>query len=272
MLNQLRIQRDIAVLESFTMTSIQEMAYKLIPNIVDEFKGIISSFSTTKPAIQLTSKQKDFLKEIAKHPYFDLTPLYVYVPEGLQTSYKTYCEALRDALKYAEAIPVELSNYQTFISRLLSNDDDLKSTDYVEFKYKTLNKELDASINFTSKCFKKNNHDTEVKYGQIIQNHSEWQVVFQEINLLATEIEKINRTELLKQVENITELLEMLKNKIKRKEINNISPEMLAKIADYTYIVARYMEYYSVTYFRIKALVECLNQTVDKVYGICTRK
>ena len=272
MLNQLRIQRDIAVLESMTISGVKEMAYKLIPNIVNEFKGIMSSFSTTKPAIQLSGKQKDFLKEIAGHKYLDLVPLYVYVPEGLETSYTAYSEALLDTLKYAEVMPEELSNYQSFISRILSNDDDLKSTNYVESKFKELNKNLDLSIEKTSKCFKKNNHDTEVKYGQVVQNHAEWSVVFRDINILVSSIEKIDRIKLLKQIQDISDLLEMLKNKINRKEIDNISPEMLAKIADYTYIVARYMEYYSVTYFRIKALTETVNQTVEKVYGICTRK
>ena len=270
-LNQLKLQRDVAVLESFNMNSIKEMAYKLIPNIIGEFKGFVSSFSPNKPSIALTGKQKDFLKEIGKTPYFNLVPLYVYVPEGMNVSYKSYCDALKSAVQYAEALPTELGNYKGFLSRLLSNDDDLKSTDYAKFKYDTLNSELDASIADTGKCFRKNDHTTEVKYGQVVQNNGEWQAIFQDVNSLNTRIESIKKSELLKEVEAINKLLDMLQGKIKRHEIDNISGEMLGKIGDYTYIVARYLEYYSVTYYRLMGLTECLNQTVDKVHEICTR-
>ena len=254
------------------MTSIKEMAYKLIPNIVHEFKGFVSAFAPNQPAIQMSGKQKDFLKEIGKHSYLDMTPLYVYVPEGLNVSYKAYCEALESAVQYAEALPTELANYQTFLSRLLNNNDDLKSTDYAQFKYETMNSELDVSVATTGKCFKKNDTSTEVKYGSVLQNNNEWNAIFQQANALTQRIESIKRTELLKQIEAVTKLLDMLQGKIKRHEIDNISAEMAAKIGDYTYIVARYLEYYSVTYYRLKGLTECLNQTVDKVYDICTRK
>lgn len=271
MLNELKLHRDVAVLESFSLNNIREMAYKLIPNIISEFKGFTSSFAPNEPAVQMTSKQKDFLKEISKHPYFDLGPLHVYVPEGLTTSYKRYCEALEGALQQVERVPEELSNYQTFISRLLTNEDDLKSTDYAKFKYDGMNKELDASAAETAKCFKKNDHTTEVKYSQVVQNNSEWTSVFNDVSKMVERIEAIDRSALLKKVADVNSILEMLQGKIKRQEIDNISSEMVAKIGEYTYIVARYLEYFSVTYYRVKALTECLNQTVDKVYAVCTR-
>ncbi len=250
------------------------MAYKLIPGIMSEFKDFVAHFSNSnnKPAIQLTSKQTELVKTLGKHAYFDLAPLYVTVPEGLNVGYRAYCEALETALQFAEILPEELSNYETFISRLLSNEDDVKSTDYAKFKYDTMNKDLDASVAKIARCFKKNDHTTEMKYGQVIQSNGEWSTVFEQVNSIVKRIEAVDRTSLLKQIERTTKLLDMFQGKIKRHEIDNISHEMVAKVGDYTYIVARYLEYYSVTHYRVLALAEAINQTTEKVLAICNRK
>lgn len=271
MLTQLRLHREIIAMEEFTLASVKEMAYRLIPNIIGEMRGFMTSIKPSQSAIQLTSKQKDFVKAISKHAYLDLTPLQIFVPEGLNVSYNEYCEALKPSVQYVSTILTVLGDYKTYISRLLSSEDEVKSTDYAKFKFESLSGSIEKLSASTGKCFKKNDHTTEVKYGTALHNNNEWAEVFSQVNEMVTTIEAIKRTEMLKMIEDTSKLLDMLQNKIKRHEIDNISYEMLAKISDYTYVVACHLEFYSVTYFRTKTLAESINQTVDKVEGIINR-
>lgn len=270
-LEQLRLHREVVALEAFALPDIKALAYRIIPNIISEFKGFITQISPSQPAIKLTSVQKNFLNELKKHSYLDLTPLQVYVPEGLQTGYKAYCEALESAAKLAENLPTELANYKAFISQLMGADEQLRSTRWDEKDYELMSGILAKSIEATSLCFAKNSTEANAKYSQVVQNNKEWEAVFGSINEIVLRIEKIKRTDLLKEISAIDHLLEMFQNKIKRNEIDNISPEMLSKISDYTYMVAQYLEYYSVTHFRIRVLAEAISQSVEKVYSIITR-
>lgn len=270
-INSLRLKRDIVSMEAFSLPNVTDLVKRIIPGMILDMKSYIGTLSFTDSAINLTSNQKSLIKELPKHTYNDLSHLIVFVPEGLDVNYKQYLEALKLSLNQTDLVIEELGNYTTFLSRLVTNSDDLISTDYAKNKYKAIQEELEHASDVTSKCFKKNSTDTEKKYSNIVRNNSELKEVVEEMNTLITRIEAVDKKVITKKVNEASELLTIIYNKIKRGDMDNISPEMVSKISDYTYIIAKYLEFYSVTYYRVKAFTSAVNQTIDKVNEIINR-
>lgn len=271
MLATLAHRRNIVALEAFSLSSVSNLVNRIIPGMINDMVNIFSTVNTNEPIVALSGDQKNFVKILNRTNYMDLAPLVIYVPEGMCVSYRDYLEALVDSVSRVELLPEELGTYIAFISRLISNKEDQTSTDYAKHKFQSLSNELVKANETVGHCFKKNSTETEVKASNVVRNNSEFQSVLEQTNLLSERIAKIDRSALQKQIQNASELLTTLERQIKRGEMSDISPEMISKIADYSYVIAQYLEFYSVTYYRIRAFTEAINQSIKKVSEILER-
>ena len=89
------------------------------------FSGNVSS-ELTGVTENLTKKEKKFLASLAKASYPEMGPLKVYVPEGLETNYVEYLEALESGAQYASAIESRLDTFHTYLALVLSTHDGKK--------------------------------------------------------------------------------------------------------------------------------------------------
>lgn len=263
MLNSLRIQRDATALESFNTADLPSLLRNVFPGMVSEFKGFINKFVPDEPAIALTSKQNDFLKEVMKHSYMDISPLTAYVPEGLNVSYYKYSEHLLPAAKYAANIlSGTLSAYTVFLSQLISNKDQKFSTTSFMATYKGLDNARNKMNMDLGGCFKRGSTVTDVTFGDVVDRNADWQHVFQVSNEVTKLINTVDRKALNKKIAECAELLNIIMEKIKRNEFDGISPQAINNLADGTYQIASELEMFSVIYYKVSAYAESINRTI----------
>ena len=266
-LKSLYYHSQLAALESQTL-NISDFVKKSIPALISDVKSFFTTVNLNEDTPNLTSSQKDFVKLLQGHNYTDLAPLYVYVPEGLQASFLTYLDALGNAVAFASTVQTELVDYVAFISRLISHPDELKSTNYIKSRYEEINTELRLQNDAIEACFKRGSVSAQSKYGDVVVNNKEWDAVFVKITQVNEQLLHINKKDITKKIRDASELLDLLMKKTSRGELDNMTPEMVSKVADFTYAIARSLEFFSVVNFRVKVMTESVNQTVEKVMSV----
>ena len=268
-LNTLRLKAYTIANEAGIISDIAEYIRSKIPSIFKDFKSIAGSVDTaidieTIIDKELNKKQVAFLEAIRKVRYVDMRNLEAYVPAGMSTDYSTYLDDLTGMVGYSLHTLTELSDYYVFLGRLVSDPNEAKSADYVTSRTHKLRTDRDTFIRNRNNCFKANSEVTVVPYENVIKNNDEWEYVFGQLNGL-TKLLRESKPALIKEkIKSCVRLIDSIESNVVKKKIQ-LSPEMLVKIADYTYCIAQALEIYSVSYYRTLAISTSINDTVTKL-------
>lgn len=262
MINALRIERDRIALEASVSLNLQSLLKDTFPSIVAGFAGFVGGFSPKAPAIQLTSKQSEFIRELTKHPYLDIAPLAAYTPEGLNVSYLHYLQKLTPAVLHAVQILPTLSEYATFLAVLLTNTDQKFASSPVPRKFADMEKNRQLLNHDLGVCFFKGSTRTERTMGDVVDRNNEWTAVFHQSDELVKQVNSVDRGALNKKVAECVELLEKIKTSVEKGNLEGVSSSVVVKLADGAYTVASELEFYVVTYYKVAALAESINRTV----------
>lgn len=250
---------------------ISRLVTTVVPNIVADMKSYFSSIDMSGIPATITGKQKDFLKCINEITYINLSPITIYCPEGLKVTYNEYLVELQSAALFAENIIDEMNNYNHFLGTLVNNPDAQKDTNFIKNKFNEILKNQNDITVGLGNCFQNGSVTSEVPYSKLLRNNSSWINVFEMLESINKRITSIDRKIINKKINEATELLDIIERKAKNNELADLSPEMLGKISSYTFTVARYLEFYSATYYQIKVITTSVNQSVDKLIGICDK-
>lgn len=273
MLSALNYYNRRVALEAGLVQDLQGLIRNVFPDIKAELTGFFQRFMPDEKGIALTSRQNDFLREITKHPYLDIAPLGAFVPEGLNVNYLDYLEVLTPAVIHAvgeHAKEGELSggvgainDYVSYLGALINIHDHQRSTKDFEREVKvreaertTLNKEL-------GKCFKLGSTRTDVSVGQVVSRNNDWEKVFHQSDALVKAVNSVDRKVLNKKIAECTSLLDIIQKKIERQEFDTVSPETVKNLAGLAYNMAAELEFYVAIYYKVAALAEAINRTVQ---------
>ena len=259
-------QRNLVSLESSLVSNLSEYFTSRMPGLFNAFKVSVAMFERdTQTEIKLTSKQKDFLSLLKKTNYMNLSSLTVYVPEGMSVSYSEYIDHLRELTNFALSVPGEMESFYTFLARIASDENSQMSTDYVKDKMKKI---ADEHGDLERRPVFGKTSTTEVRLSEVVRNNSEWSDILARLNTINDDIEKLRKLKLQNDVERCRVLMDTLIKKSKAGELNKISPEMVQKIADYTYLVAKSLEIASIAQYRVLAFNNAVNSTISKLIQI----
>jgi hypothetical protein len=271
MLNSICIQSTRISMEAFYGANIKELLSGSFSPLVTEVKSFLHSFMPDTQGIVSTTKVSDFIRSINKHPYLDITPLAAFVPEGLDTTYLEYLESLMKNAAHASTVLNDvLSPYSVFLSQIVNNKDAILETTTFSNMYKSLEKERSSLYENIGKCFKYGSTKTEVTLGDVIKRNSDWEHVFNNVTSITKLINSVDRNILNKKIKECSDLLDIIIAKIKRNELNNATPEVVRNLSDGAYQVASELEFFSVTYYKIIALVTSIDRTTEhfnKIFG-----
>lgn len=268
MTNQLRIYRDMAALEhAASSSSLGELVQSIFPSIVSELTGFINRFNPLEKGIHLTHFSHTFMREIVKHNYMDITALMAYKPEGLSVPYLDYTEALLPSVDHSsQIINKVLGPYSTLLSQLITNpENQLSAHNQLTTMFSKYESDRSEMNNIIGKCFDKGSTQSETTYGNVVARNADWQKVFVNIDNMLKKINFVDRKALNKKVNECDELLHLLVEKIKKDQYKDISSEMVMNLSNGAYCVASELEMYSITYYRVLALSETVNHTVENV-------
>lgn len=263
MLNTIRITNEQIALELFSGADAKNLLINAIPKMIDNIKGFLNLHTTDEPAISLTVKENNFIRTISDKPYSEISLLGAFVPEGLITTYLEYSTPLLHAVEHASVISTKtISNYTTFLAKLASVNGYEKSSFNQESDYKLLEKQRDVINTEIGRCFKPGSSKTDVFVEDVIARGNEWAKVFEINTKMINLINSVNRKELNKKIAECSELLDLITKKIKNNEFENISKENVNNLSMGAYQIARELEHFSVTYYRVVSLSESINRTV----------
>lgn len=267
--NSLRIQRDRLALEAMSGADIKALLTKAFPTFLTDVKGFFNQFSPDQPAIVLTSKQQDFLRELNKHSYLDIAPLAAYVPEGLNVTYYKYSSHLLMAAMHASRVLTgPMAAYSVFLSQLISNHDQKLSTMSFAKVHSDLAKERDQLNSELGACFAKGSTKTEVTLGDVVERNGDWTHVLHNSENLTHLINSVDRKALNKKIAETVELLDKIMPMVERGELEGMSPQAMDNLTNGAYQVASELEFFAAIYYKVTAFAEALNRTMDHFHKV----
>lgn len=264
MLNSLQRERDRIAMEASLSMNLTTLLKDTFPSIVAGFSSFVGRWTSDIPAVALSSKQSEFVRELTKHAYLDIAALTAYVPEGLDATYPAYLKALTPATEHAvKAVQETLTEYSLYLSQLVTNADQKLSSASItrkmaesEAKRRTLNKELGL-------FFGKGSTRTERTMGDVVERLSDWTGVFQQSQVLNKLVNSVDRTALNRKVNECATLLETVMAKIERGDFAGVSSQAVNNLSDGAYSAASELEFFVATYYKVASLTEALNRTVE---------
>jgi hypothetical protein len=264
MYNDLRIERDRLALEAGLSLDLNGLLKNTFPNIVQGFTALKGRFAPDDTAFQLPAHQQDFMTELGKHSYLDISPLAAFVPEGLKVSYLEYSEVLTRAAVHASGTSVDTINkFAVFLAQLVSNADAKLTTTSMRRELTVAENERNDINKALGKCFGLGSTRTEVTYSDVVARNKDWVAVFKASEALVKLMSSVDRKTLNKKIDECVQLLGIITNKINRGELAGVSPQVVTNLSDGAYAVAQEMEFFAAIYYKTLAYSQCVNRTMD---------
>jgi hypothetical protein len=250
---------------SDTVHNVSQRLSFILPRAIAGFKGFFSSdkSSFVKTIPLLDKKNQKLITILGNVPYTSVRELKAYVPEGMCVTYAQYLEKLLVAVKHVSTIHTDtMQPFATFLGELLGKKDALFSLNDGASIYAKMQEDQDAIYASFNSLYKHNSHLAEVKVGQVIERNTDWFLVVNTINDCVNELERVNVTELRKQIDKCVELLDKIYAKISDGSLEQVTPEVTKHLAVGAYAVAKELELYSTVHYQLLAIHGCVENTI----------
>ena len=272
-LNAARILSAQIGMEAFAGGDISILLTDSFPTLVHDIKNFFSRFVPNAPGVALNFNEYDFIKRVNKHNYLDISPLTAYVPEGLDVTYLKYSnELMLSAIHASGVLNGIMSKYTVFLSQLINSNDVKLSTLSFSNEHVGLTTAREKLNDDIGKCFKHGSTKAETTLGKVTERNSDWKEVLDKSQAIIKLINSVDRSALNKKIHESVTYLNIILNKIERHELNNSSPEVVNNLSSGAYQVASELEFFSITYYRILAFVNSIENTVTHFNKVFSNK
>lgn len=245
---------------------VSELLKTTMPSLVNGFQALVNTIKPKETVMALTVKEAVLLKRVEQITYINLSDLMLPVPEGMQTKYLTYIAILEDAIEYAQGIATNLEEFTKWVAKIITNASMRNDTARHDNRWRKMQDEREVRYKAIGSCFGITNND-KLKYSKLLDRNADWHEVINRAHGLTKAINKIDRTELLKQSKHVQSLLEKVLETSKRNGFDATSPEVLASLSEGSFQIASELEFYSVVFYRTSTFLNRLEvaiATLDK--------
>lgn len=263
------VERNLSqiAMEASVLSNMVNSIKNIFPDLIETLRN---SFSRTEglPSIEikLTGDQKFLLKEIGNFKYTDICELSTQVPEGFVGNYIDYAKELINIIDDISDVNGKvLQPYSIYLSTFLTNKDAKFNTKDQTRLYENMKSAREQHIKTLGHFFKDSSNVSYAKIGQVIKRNADFNVVYNETGIIAKNIYSINIKTLNENIKKCLSMLDMIIDKIQKKEIEHVSPEVTQNLAFGAYEVAREIEFFSVIYYKVLALTTSVDATTVKV-------
>jgi hypothetical protein len=259
----LQEQRDQIALEFMSLAEPAKRLTDFIPHAKAMLVKLYGyAEQVVEPIAPLTAKQAEFLTTVASRNYVNLTQMPTRVPEGLQVPYLHYLHVLAEASNNASQVVERLSQYTIFLGSLINEHQAQLGTQFGRAYYTGLKNERDHLNEMLGTCFKPGSTKVDGTYATVVQRNADWKEVFHTLNLVSAQINNVNRRTINKKIEEAGHFLEILEKKIARGELDSITPQMTAELAEGAYEMGREVEQFVNVWYKAQALTQSVNKTI----------
>lgn len=268
-LADLQVQRDHIALEFISMQSPIQRITEFMPVAFRAFEHMAQLLSTDAPAANpLTSDQEKFVKTVASRNYLNLSQMPARVPEGMKGPYLQYLHVLAEASKYASQVVERLSHYTLFLGVLVNEHGAELNTKFDRKYYTTLKAHRDDFARMLSGVVVSGSTKADAVYGAVVQRNGDWKSIFETLNLVAHQINGVNKRTVNKKVEEASTSLAIIEQKISRGELESITPQMVTELAEGAYEMGKDVEFFVAIWYKVQAATEAINATVHMLNSV----
>lgn len=267
-----QIALDLVTLstESLSQESLVTMSKNMLNNLSNFVPEVLGNILTFKQHfledtsdIRLSRDNRKFLETIEKIPYVSMQHDAAFVPEGFKGKYLDYLSLLKGAPVIAKDAQLSvIPQFKRAVASIVSNPDlgrELNSEMIRLLRERT--KMRDRFTEDLNTFFDKGSSSTNAIISQVIDRNNDWKQVLHLLEETSMGITAIDRTKMLKQVDEISHLLTVLTNKIKSGGYDDMSPENIMMLSEGTYQLATEVEFYAVMHYRVMTLNVAINDT-----------
>lgn len=218
---------------------------------------------------ELNKDQKVFLEVANKYPFQEMRELKAWKPEGSNCTYLEFTNELVSQIDRANNIKkVIIDPYMVFLAKLVSRDNSINSTNSNKALFFNLETSRNKAYDSISKLYKEDSVESITTVGKVIDRNNDWVEVLQKVNLITDKVNQIKIKDIQSDISICNNYLSDIMDDIKKEDTLNISPETIKQLADYTYQVAKEVEFFSVTYFRVLTIKGSVENTMEQVIKV----
>lgn len=235
-----------------------------IPQFVNSLKSFFTS-NDNKQKLVKTPQYSDIKNLVEKTNYANIREVRVFVPAGLTVPYVTYIKELENAVDISEKIMDDVLNpFSRWLGLGISNPDIFKNVRVGRGIEDFNPHNTDGVALDIGKCFKKGGNVNKVPFKQAFFSNAQVKEAYLMVEDLNGRMVTIDRSKVLKKIQEITDLLERLISRMEDKEENyelsEVSLELLSKLS---YTVAKEVEFFGFTSYQLTALTTAIIDTND---------
>ena len=268
MLKDIERQHRTISLEASTPSQALKAVTDRLPGFVSDVKEFVSDIlsGSDQPGPQLTNTRK-IKKALRDVNYTSLSPITVYVPDGLSVTYLEYVRVLEQGQDICDGLDENvLEPFNKWISEMLTNPESLRSLRNIDSLKGLDIHDVDTVKRDIAQCFSEESAVVERPYNEVVLSNNEFDTVLSKLNSLVDRQSATNRTALVEKVELITENLDTLIARIDDDpETYQMSGKNMRTLSELAYVMGREIEFYSIYAYQLRDLVLRVNETVEKL-------
>jgi hypothetical protein len=253
-------------MEAFNLRASLSALTKVFPQyargISDTITSYLANDQMTIPLVRAQFKSKNGLKiDYAAH-----RKTVIYGPQGLKVTYLEYLKAIEASVDLAKHVyDGQLVPFNNWVGGLLGSPETLSSI-AVKDVLKFGEDDLDKARAKLEKCVNRASSQTSHEYGKLVKQNAEWDLILDQTNQLIVAFQLTNRTKLLDEVEVLNEQLLRLAERIKEDpDTYKASGVTISELAKRCLVVARCVEFYSITGFLLTELSNSVQESFDAI-------
>lgn len=249
-------------MESELIGNFANTVKSVIPKLMDFAKNKFNNYTFFVPSKANVGEFNSFINALDKYSPASAEELVFYVPEGFKGNLVDYTVYLSNSLKHCSDIVGEVLNpYAIFLSKIISNQDYQKSN-LVDLEFiNAREKELTALVNKTSDFFSKGGVSAQQRLGNITSRVSDVSTTIVNLMEMRKDIEALDNKSVQANVSKVSVLIDQIIKDSNKGKLDSISGEVLKSLGESTLIVARDVEFYAITMFRVNVFYNQMVKT-----------
>lgn len=259
-------QASVLSMEAFNLRASLSALTKVFPAYARGISDTIQSYLANDQVSIALVRVKIKTKIAHNIDYSSHRKTTIYGPQGLKVTYVEYLEAIAASVDISRDVyDKQLVPFNKWVGGLLGNPEELGSINPKSL-FKLDESDLDKAKGKLEKCVNRANSQTNHEYGKLVKQNSEWDIILEKTNALIMGYQSVDRKKLLDEVEVLNEQLLRLAERIKEEpEVYKASGVTISELAKRCLLMARFVEFYSITGYLLTELSSTVQQSFDAI-------
>lgn len=241
--------------------------FKGLIGAVKNVTGYLTEFLSFEKKGALTIGAHQFAQAIKPIPYASVSEINAAVPEGLKS---TYLEALQAISKSVDRVPTGIQHLEQYLSYLSAAVSDHRlTTSFADDKkfIATCAAERKACYDAIGKHFTAGSYKANQKIKDVLKKNGDWEKVIEITNDLVRRMESVDREQIDRKINQCSVYLSLLAKNFDEDGDRKVSQEAAKRLGDLTENIAREVEFFSLTYYRVLTMRGAIQNTTELVYN-----